>query len=233
MAQKYGEDSSIYRIRVRGDFAGNPDGVIPLDIIESAKGRQVKEYGPYRWGLDVARFGSDRTALCKRAGNTLAVKVRTWSGKDTMQTAGLVKLEYDQSPVKPEAILVDVIGIGAGVVDRMKELKLPVVGINVAESPSVQDRYNRLRDELWFRAREWFQGRDVAIVDDESLIAELTLPTYKILSNGKIQVESKDDLKKRGVTSPDIADAFCLTFANGAAATHKWKPLAYSNAGII
>jgi hypothetical protein len=151
-----------------------------------------------------------------------------------MQVAGLVKVEYDGTPApfKPEAICIDVIGIGAGVVDRCKELGLPVLGVNVAESPSVEDRYERLRDELWFKAREWFQGRDVTMVEDDSLVAELTLPTYQIRSSGKIKVEGKDELKKRGVTSPDLADAFCLTFAQGQSLMTKWKPLRYDNRGI-
>lgn len=234
MAAKYGPESAIYRIRVKGDFAGNPDGVIPLDLVESAVGREIKPFGSPVWGLDVARFGSDRTALAKRVKNAMDIQVKAWQGKDTMQTAGLLKIEYDSAPVKPEAIYVDVIGIGAGVVDRAKELGLPVVGINVAESPGVQERYNRLRDELWFEAREWFQRRDVRMVKDEPLIAELTLPSYKVLSNGKIQVESKEELKKRGVTSPDLADAFCLTFAKGGAPKSVWsKPIKYKPLGIV
>lgn len=232
MAHKYGPESAIYRIRVRGDFAGNPDGVIPLDIIESAIGRDVVTFGPLTWGVDVARFGADRTALAKRQGNTLLEKIKWWTGKDTMQVSGIIKAEYENAKQKPEVIKVDVIGLGAGVVDRLKEMGLPVLGVNVAESPSVQEQYNRLRDELWFKGREWFQGRDVSMPDDEALIAELTLPTYKVLSTGKKQVESKEDLKKRGVTSPDLADAFLLTFANGGAS--KWrKALNYSNQGIV
>ena len=233
MAAKYGRDSAIYRIRVKGEFAGNPDGVIPLDLIEAAIGRQVKPFGEMVWGLDVARFGEDRTALCKRMGNAIMEPVKAWRGKDLMQTCGMVKNEYDAAKIKPVRINVDVIGMGAGVVDRLKELKLPAIGINVAESPSVADRYNRLRDELWFKAREWLEGRDVTIVEDESLAAELTLPSYRILSNGKIQVESKDDLKKRGVTSPDLADSFCLTMANTGAVSNKWgQALKYDHRGI-
>jgi hypothetical protein len=129
-----------------------------------------------------------------------------------MQTAGMVKLRFDAAKTKPTAIFVDVIGLGAGVVDRLRELDLPVVAVNVAESPSADDKYARLRDELWFKARDWFSGRDVHMHPDDDLVAELTLPSYKITSSGKLQVESKDDLKRRGVTSPDLADAFCLTF---------------------
>jgi hypothetical protein len=232
MAKKYGRDSSIYRVRVRGEFAGTPDGVIPLDLIESAKARDIKPFGPERWGVDVARFGDDLSALCKRRGNAMLEKVKTWGGKDTMQTAGLVKLEYDAAHIKPEAICIDVIGLGAGVVDRCKELGLPVVGVNVAESPAVQDQFMRLRDELWFAARDWFAGRNVRMVEDEDLVGELTLPTFRVLSTGKKQVESKDEIKKRAA-SPDRADAFCLTFAQGIPVTTKWKALKYDNRGIV
>lgn len=233
MAKKYGPDSSIYRIRVRGEFAGAVDGVIPLDIIQPAIGRDVAVTGPERWGLDVARFGDDLSALCKRRGNALLEPVKTWGGKDTMQIAGLVKNEYEAAQVKPKAICIDVIGLGAGVVDRCKELGLPVIGVNVAESPAVKDQYARLRDELWFRAREWFWGRDVRMVEDEDLVGELTLPTFKVLSTGKKQVESKDDIKKRAA-SPDRADAFCLTFADGNPTGDEWtKPIKLKNRYVV
>lgn len=228
MLKKYGPDSAIYKIRVRGEFAGMLDGVIGLDIIEPAKHRDVQPFGDEVWGVDVARFGDDLSALAKRRGNTLKERVKVWGGKDTMQTAGLIKLEYDQAKVKPISINVDVIGLGAGVVDRCKELGLPVAGINVAESPAIEEQYARLRDELWFKAREWFHSREVKIPDDEDLIGELTLPTFKVLSTGKKQVEAKDEIKKRAA-SPDRADAFCLTFAKGAPVTR--KPIKYPSQG--
>lgn len=230
MAKKYGAESSIYKIRVKGEFASSLDGVIGLDIIEPAKTRDIRPHGPIRWGVDVARFGDDLTALCKRHGNTMPEKIKVWGGKDTMQTAGLIKLEYDAAKIKPEAICIDVIGLGAGVVDRCKELNLPVIGVNVAESPAVQDQFMRLRDELWFAARDWFHGRDVRLADDEDLIGELTLPTFKVLSTGKKQVESKDEIKKRAA-SPDRADAFCLTFASGA--PWKNKPLVMKTNWVV
>lgn len=233
MAKKYGAESSIYKIRVKGEFAGTPDGVIPLDIIEPAKIREVVPHGEEVWGVDVARFGDDLTALCKRRANVLLEKVRTWGGKDTMQVAGLLKNEYDESARKPVAIYIDVIGIGSGVVDRCRELDLPVVGINVAESPAVKDQFMRMRDELWFAARDWFERRDVWIPDDEDLIGELTLPTFQVLSNGKKQVEPKDKIKERAA-SPDRADAFCLTFARGGTSRSKWsKAIVYPRSGIV
>lgn len=217
MLVKYGVDSNIYRVRVLGEFPiTDDDSVIALHLCESAIVRDVAQtqYQPV-WGVDVARFGSALTALAKRKGNRLVEEVKVWSGKDTMQVSGLIQMEYEEAEEKPEEILIDVIGIGAGVVDRCSELGLPVRGINVAETGAVKEQYMRLRDELWFRAREWLSAKDCAMPDDADLIAELTAPKYKITSSGKIQIESKDEMQKRGVMSPDRADAFCLTFAGG------------------
>jgi phage terminase large subunit len=218
---KYGLDSNAYRVRVLGEFPKTGDDtVISLELCEAARARDVKPNESFRvvWGVDVARFGSDRTALAKRRGNVQVEPLKSWRNKDTMQVAGLIKAEWDQCwphDDRPSEILVDVIGIGAGVVDRCRELGLPVRGINVGESPAVGDRYMRLRDELWFRAREWLDARDSRLADDDALISELVGVKYKFASSGKIQVESKDEMKKRGLDSPDLADAWCLTFAGG------------------
>jgi hypothetical protein len=111
--------------------------------------------------------------------------------------------------------LVDVIGLGAGVVDRCKELGLPVRGVNVAEANASDDHCMRLRDELWWKGREWFESKDCSIPNDTALISELVVPTYDHHSSGRVVVESKRDMKKRvpEMGSPDIADAFLLTFA--------------------
>jgi len=221
MAKKYGRQSPVFKVRVLGDFVGAADGVISLELLEAAKIREVdvNSRAPIIWGLDVARFGDDSCALAKRQGNHKLGTIREWWGKDTMQTVGIVKAEYDAAREKPAAINVDVIGIGSGVVDRLKEMGLPAVGVNVAESESANANpeisFNRLRDELWWRGREWLEARDCKFDDDEETIAELTTPTYSILSNGKIKVEGKDEMKKRGVKSPNRADAWLLTFHEG------------------
>jgi phage terminase large subunit len=108
-----------------------------------------------------------------------------------------------------------VIGVGSGVVDRCKEMGLPVRGINVAEANASDDHCMRLRDELWWKAREWFGNKDCSIPNDVALISELVVPTYDAHSSGRIVIESKKDMKKRvpEMGSPDLADAFCLTFA--------------------
>lgn len=220
IASEYGVDSNVYRVRVLGEFPlSEDDAVIPLGLIEAAVTRDVSpsEAGVV-WGLDVARFGDDTTALAKRRGNILLAPVREWKKYDLMQTAGVVAKEYGETPLelRPSAINVDVIGLGGGVVDRLRELGLPVRGINVGEVPSSSpERFMRLRDELWWKARDWFDARYCSMPNDGALIGELVGPKYKLESSGKIKVESKEDMKKRGVRSPNKADAFCLTFAGG------------------
>lgn len=234
MRLKYGIDSPIYQVRVLGNFASAADGVIPLSLCTDAIDREVSRVkAPVIWGIDVARFGDDSTALAKRSGNWQLEKTVEWFGLDTMQTCGRIVMEYENSKEKPETIAVDVIGIGAGVVDRLKELGLPVVGVNVAESPSVTDKYERLRDELWFSGKEWLSRRDCRLIDDDALIGELTTPKYQILSNGKIKVEAKKDMKKRGVASPNKADAFLLTFAPVASGANMMQPIKYGTGGFV
>lgn len=239
MAQKYGAASNIYRVRVLGEFPESEDDVvIPLSWCESAVGREIEPVRGFRtvWGLDVARFGGDRTALAKRRANVLLEPLKVWQGLDLMQVCGRVLDEFEQladaeemrladpsfESELPAEILVDAIGIGAGVVDRLRELGLPAVGINVGETPAAGERFMRLRDELWWKAREWFEARECRLGQGDGepqpydgLIGELSAPKYAFTSAGKIKVESKDDMKKRGLQSPDLADAFCLTFAGG------------------
>lgn len=218
MAEKYGADSNVYRVRCLGEFPLEEDDVlIPLSLIEAAKDRDVAPIMQLLpvWGLDVARFGNCRTALAKRRGNVMMEPIKSWHKRDLMEVAGIVLNEYEEchSDERPVEILVDSVGLGAGVVDRMRELNLPVRGINVGEMPSGKGKYNRLRDELWWRTREWFDSREVKIPEDERLIAQLSTLKYKFTSTGKIQVEGKEELMKRGVESPDEADAFVLTMA--------------------
>jgi len=222
MAARYGEDSNAFRVRVLGEFPlTDDDTVISLDLVESAMHRDV-ETNPHAgiiWGVDVARFGGDSNALAKRQANVLLEPVRMWKGRDLMQTTGLIKAEWDACDLRdrPVEILVDAIGLGSGVVDRLRELGLPCRGVNVAELPAMGETYLNLRAELWFKARQWLSGRDCSLPEDEELRASLVTPKYKFTSNGKIQIESKDDMKKRGLPSPDAGDAFVLTLASDAA----------------
>jgi hypothetical protein len=124
----------------------------------------------------------DRTALAKRQKNKLLERVKSWNNVDLMATAGKVRAEYDATAydLRPSDIMIDTIGLGAGVYDRCKELHFPVRGVNVGEAAASREKCARLRDELWFKGRESFQDRACSMPKDDALIAELTAPTYAL-----------------------------------------------------
>lgn len=222
VADAYGEDSNAYRVRVLGEFPkADDDTVIPLVLVENAMTRDVQTAtdSAIVWGVDVARFGDDATTLAKRQANRLIEPIREWRKLDIMQVVGVIKAEYDACDVgqRPQEILVDSIGLGAGVVDRLRELKLPVRGINVAESPALKGAYRNLRTELWFKAKAWFEQRDCFMPKDDKLCADLVSVKYLPPdSTGRLSIESKEQTKKRIRRSPDLADAFVLTFGSDA-----------------
>lgn len=221
--QSGGRHTNLYRVRVLGEFPVSEDDVlIPFDLVEPALTRDITVHrsAPVLWGLDCARFGSNRSALAKRQQHQLLEPVRWWAKLDTMEVAARVKMEWDATPdwLKPVGILVDAIGIGGGVVDRLAQLGLPARGINVSESPALAnvEKYQDLRTELWFRAREWFARRDCKLPqsyarprEGDDLVGELTKEKYDFQPrSGKLKV-----VPKTQIHSPDLADAFILTFA--------------------
>ena len=222
MATRYGAESNAYRVRVLGEFANRDDDTaIPLELVEAAMNREgvtVLEDEPIVWGLDVARFGSNNSVLAKRQGRQL-LSMRSWNNLDLMQLTGAVVAEYEACPPRqqPVSICIDSIGVGGGVVDRLRELQLPAIGINTSETPAMRQTYLNLRAELWFKVKAWLEARDCSLPRDDNLLAELVSPKYKFTSSGKLQIEGKDSMKKRGLQSPDMADAVCLTFAVEAA----------------
>lgn len=222
-AESGGRHTNQYRIRVLGEFPISEDDVIiPFDLVEPALTRDVQTHKsePVVWGLDCARFGSNRSALAKRRTRELLEPIRWWAKLDTMELAARVKVEWDTTPewMRPVCICVDEIGIGGGVVDRLKALGLPTRGINVQEVPAVMnvDRYKDLRTELWFKGKDWFAQRNCKIpvtysrqTADNPFIKELTSERYDF-QGGKGRIRA---LPKDAVHSPDLADAFMLTFA--------------------
>lgn len=223
----YGEDSNTYRYRVLGKLPLSDDDVlIPRQLIDPALTRDVapSTQAPMYWGLDVARLGRNESALAKRRGNHMPEPVLKFRGLDTMQTCGQIKALYDATTdqTRPAEILVDGIGLGAGVVDRLRELGLPAVGINVSERKSHNNAYYNLKAELWYTARDWFASYMVRMADDPSLIYHLTCVKSEPASDGRLIVEPKSKTLKR-IGKPeerrlDDADAFILTFAGQAAA---------------
>jgi len=228
MGDRYGKDSDVYRVRVKGEFPkGSADTLIPLELVEAAIGRDIKTETSKRIaGLDVARFGDDANALVIRQGGMLT-HVEQWYKQDTMVTTGRAVGAFRRKKLF-DRIHVDEIGMGAGVVDRLKELGIPVLGVNVGESAPERDEYMRYRDQLWWAVKEWFEARTCRIdpkLDRDLvnlLVAELTGIKYTYTSSGKIKVQGKREFKEDGIIvfdglkrSPNIGDALMLTFAEG------------------
>jgi hypothetical protein len=164
-------------------------------------------------GCDPAGDGmndADRTAIAFRRGR-VCHRLEYHNGLDTMQIAG--KLAEYAKEMLPAAIFVDKGGLGAGVFDRLKELNVPVIGVNSATRANDSERYENKRAEMWWTMKEWFDDQPCRIPNNAALISDLTAPQPKVSSNGRKLLEKKDDMKKRGVRSSDGADALALTMA--------------------
>ena len=213
--QNWRSESYLYQVRVMGEFpTESEDTLIPLKLVELAakpQAEEVPESGVIQVGVDVARFGSDRTAICVRRGERI-VSLESFQRQDTMNTTGrVVRIANQFSPI---AIRVGEIGIGAGGVDRLNELKVPnVEGVNVARKASRPEQFANLRAELYDGLRERFIGGQIRIPDDSELISQLASSKYSFTSSGQMRIEGKDELRSRGEKSPDLADAVMLAFA--------------------
>ena len=215
-AQWGGEESPIFQVRVLGEFPKQAENaVIGLAIVEAAAKRwaDTPADGPLHLGVDVARYGDDRTVIFPRRG-TKALEPVALRSLDVVEVAGKV-LEVARAFAKPgevPVVSVDEIGIGAGVVDVLKRQGgLRVVAVNVAERARAEG-YAKLRDQLWFALKDWL-AEGGAIPNSPELEAELVAPTYSFDTQGRIRVEPKEAIKKRLGRSPDLADALALSLA--------------------
>ena len=199
-------------------IASTEDIVIPWGLIQPSLDRDaVYPRSPRIAGLDVARFGNDRTALViRRAGEI--IHVETWGQSDLVATAGRVQDRYRAKMF--DAVAVDSIGIGAGVADILRNNNIPVAMVQVSEKPMDQERFDSTRDELWWRLREWFEegacsiSRALLPHQKQALLKDIQDIRFKYSPSGKIKIESKKDMKTRLGYSPDVGDALCLTFTH-------------------
>lgn len=211
----YGEDSDFVRVRVRGEFprAGSLQ-FIPSDHVANARNRTIEHsvyfHMPVLLGVDVARFGDDQSVILVRQGRKV-IKLFKFRGLNTMQLAARVVEKIRQ--YHPLCTFIDVIGVGGGVVDQLVELGYPIQAVNAASKPDNEETYLNKRAEMWGRLREWIAG-EVDIPDDPELADELTALEYGYTATKfQIQLEKKEDMKARGLSSPDCGDALALTFA--------------------
>jgi len=215
----YGEDSDIVKVRVRGMFpSASSLQFISSDLVEAARYRAVtvEPYEPVIMGVDVARFGDDDSTIYFRKGRDARFRdpIRL-HGVDTMQLAARVLEE--RRMVNAELICVDEGGIGAGVVDRLRQLNAPVHGVQFGGKPLGAVKLDNdvkvanRRAEMWAVMRDWLKGG--AIPDDQRLCDDLIGVEYSFTPRDEILLEKKEHMKKRGLASPDDGDGLALTFA--------------------
>lgn len=166
--------------------------------------------GPLLVGCDPAGEGDDRTAIVFRQGRTV-FRVEYHSKLDTMQIAGKLAAYYRDMEI--DGLFVDKLGLGAGVYDRLVELQIPVIGVGAGSKATNSERYENKRAEMYWLMAEWLADAPVRLPNDAALISDLSTFQPETSSNGRRQLESKLKLKKRGIRSPDGADALALTFA--------------------
>ena len=208
---EYGADSSQAHVEVYGQFpSASDDQFIPSNVVDDAMARErYKDLSaPIVIGVDPARFGADSTVIAVRQGRDI-IEIRKHKGDDTMETVGRIIEAIEE--YKPALINIDEGGLGAGVVDRLKEQRYKIRGVNFANKAKNPMMYGNKRAEMWGDMREWLKS--ASIPKDRYLKTDMISPLMKPDSKGAIFLESKKDMKARGLASPDAADAIALTFA--------------------
>jgi hypothetical protein len=187
--------------------------ISPSDVMSGVNSRYMDQVGPLIVGVDPAGDGvndPDRTAFVFRRGRVVP-RVEYHKSKNTMQIVGMLVNIWNNE--RPDAIIIDKGGLGAGVVDRLQEMNVPVIGINNAERDIEPDTYENIRAGMWWRMKDWFENAPVRLPNDAALISDITAPQPDEHSSGRKLLESKKKMAKRGIRSPDGGDALALTFA--------------------
>lgn len=214
-----GRDHDWVRVNILGKFPhGQENALIGLDDVTHAYEHLVLEeeikHAPRLLGVDVARMGSNRTVLLKRQGRVVFDDVKQLRSRDEVQIAReIVRIIEDWDPVK---IFIDTTGVGGGVYDILVHAGHAgrCVAVNSAAKKGIDKQFLNLRIQMWAAMARWLRGNDVHLPRIAGLTRELTAPTFWYRTeDNKMQLESKDDLKARGIESPDVADALALTFA--------------------
>ncbi len=236
LIRKYGEDSNVVRVRVKGLFPKQEDDVFIIhEIVEQCGSRlyslDEKNLLPYIiFGVDVARYGNDETVIYRNARGKIKMVINR-RGQDLMRTTGDIVSEYKKAVKEyPDYkgyiyVNIDDTGLGGGVTDRLMEVKreqklyrLVVIPVNAAEKIETDTKegreaaghYNNLTTHMWAVLRDLLRDREIEIMEEPETFAQLVVRKYFMASNGKIELESKKEMKKRNLPSPDRADALAL-----------------------
>jgi hypothetical protein len=231
---EYGADSSQAHVEVYGQFPSEGDDqFISASLVDEAMKRPKyqDQSAPIVIGVDPARFGADATVIAVRQGRDI-IAIQRHRGDDTMTVVGHVIEAIEE--YKPALVVIDEGGLGAGIVDRLKEQRYKVKGINFGNKSTNPIMYGNKRAEMWGKMKDWL--KTAAIPLDRFLKTDLISPMMKPDSKGTIFLESKKDMKARGLASPDAADAICVTFAFAVAhreARESTQRRTYSDRGVV
>lgn len=210
--EMYGEDSDFVRVRIRGEFPRAGDlQFISIEDVDAAMARKAPGQENYAKiiGVDVARHGGDQSVVCIRQGRARP-RFYKFRIPDTMKLASKVAEIIDKE--SPDQVFVDATGIGWGVVDRLVQLNYTkVIGVQVAEKADNGELYKDRRSELWGKMRDWIQDGGTLPADAE-LKTDLISIEFGYDPSNRWVLESKADMKARGLDSPDTADSLALTF---------------------
>ena len=211
----HGADSDFFRVRVRGEFPRSATNqLISSEAVQEARSRSIgmdeHTFQPVIIGIDVARFGADETVITIRQGRKL-LEQQFYRGLDNIQV-GAKAAEIYRSIPSVGGLMVDEVGVGSGVVDYLKHLGYPCIGVNAGAKPDNPKLYFNKRAEMWGRMKEWVEaGADIP--DDAELAEQMTALEYDYTPKEQIRLEKKESLKARGLSSPDRADSLSITFA--------------------
>ena len=227
---EHGEDSFQARVEVYGEFptTGDDQFIGPHIVNEAMKRPRYKDpTAPVVLGIDPARHGADSTVIVVRQGRDLT-EIRRYRGDDTMTVVGNVIEAIEE--FKPALVVMDEGGLGYGILDRLNEQRYKVRGVNFGQKAKNSIMWGNKRAEIWGAMREWLKS--ASIPDDRQLKTDLIGPKTKPNSSGTMFLETKKDMKARGLPSPDAADALAVTFAfpvaHRQASTKPERRVAYS-----
>lgn len=230
LIQKYGRDSNVVRVRVLGEFPkAESDVFIPISLVEGGIMTELpeeKRISNISLGVDVARFGDDETIIAQNIDGNITIPIKR-HGQNLMATVGDIVTQYrklikDNPRYKGNIhVNIDDTGLGGGVTDRLNEVKreeklfrMEIIPVNFGEeipNEEAKTYYSDLPTYMWSIVRKGLEDREIKLPNDGDLVAQLSTRKYDMASNGKVKIESKKEMKKRGLPSPDTADAVALS----------------------
>lgn len=228
LERRYGKESNVVRVRVDGEFPLQEDDVfIPIHLAEAAVNRELENpSAKITLGVDVARYGDDETVIVRNVGGDVTLPVIR-HGQNLMRTVGdivqqyrLILKEYPDY-YDPIPVIIDDTGMGGGVTDRLTEVRaeqklyrMTILPVNFSEKVPDKEAakwYGDITSYMWSIVRDRLEDGTLKLPNDSDLIAQLSARKYTVNSSGKIILEGKKDMKKRGIFSPDRADALALS----------------------